>query len=72
MGWRLKLDPEVHNSGKRICHAHSSTDLYTERIIVLTNHRLCSEFASGGQKQRVAIARVMLKDPPICVLDEGN
>ena len=27
---------------------------------------------SGGQKQRVAIARVMLKDPPICVLDEGK
>jgi ABC-type transport system involved in Fe-S cluster assembly fused permease/ATPase subunit len=27
---------------------------------------------SGGQKQRVAIARVMLKDPPICVLDEGR
>jgi ABC-type multidrug transport system fused ATPase/permease subunit len=27
---------------------------------------------SGGKKQRVAIARVMLKDPPICVLDKAT
>lgn len=29
-------------------------------------------FLSGGEMQRIAIARVLLKDPPIVVLDEAT
>jgi len=38
-----------------------------DTVVGERGHRL-----SGGEKQRVAIARVMLKDPPILILDEAT
>ena len=39
----------------------------SETVVGERGHRL-----SGGEKQRVALARVILKDPPIVILDEAT
>ena len=45
-----------------------------ERLPDGINTRLGSKgtYLSGGEQQRIAIARAMLKDAPVCVLDEAS
>jgi ATP-binding cassette subfamily B protein len=61
---------EMLAAGVRDAHLdqfiHSLPDGY-ETIVGERGHRL-----SGGEKQRVAIARVILKDPRILILDEAT
>ncbi|PPK73318.1 ATP-binding cassette subfamily B protein [Methylobacter tundripaludum] len=67
---RLEADDEAIQVAARMAHADDFIRVMPEGYDSLVGERGVK--LSGGQRQRIAIARVMLKDAPILILDEAT
>jgi ATP-binding cassette subfamily B protein len=67
---RLAVDDAAIEEAARMAHADEFIRVMPEGYDSLVGERGVK--LSGGQRQRIAIARVMLKDAPILILDEAT
>jgi len=66
----LPIDDQAVKSAARLAHADDFIQALPEGYDALVGERGVK--LSGGQRQRIAIARVILKDAPILILDEAT
>lgn len=67
---RLTTDDAAIQAAARLAHADEFIQVMPDGYDSLVGERGVK--LSGGQRQRIAIARVMLKDAPILILDEAT
>jgi ATP-binding cassette subfamily B protein len=67
---KLDADEAQIRLASRLAHADAFIEAMPEQYESLVGERGVK--LSGGQRQRIAIARVMLKDAPILILDEAT